>query len=221
MSFFHPLTCPVCNTPLDQEVPQHPPFECQHCGAKFTFSTLPLWVGLPLGFILSLVVVQILGLKAYAALLWLPILFVSLAFVLPLTASLLPAQMVELCPSAKSSSSYKRTLVLFLTWWLTCVLIAVAYGFFTGWLAFLLGAPRRDVADASDMFSFPLGLINPAFIISPEKGLAEAVGIVTANSYFYALGLTFVFKVVHGFLRRSRVTQLGISSVTLDDDDEL
>jgi hypothetical protein len=44
---------------------------------------------------------------------------------------------------------------------------------------------------------------------------------VTANSYFNALALTIVFKVVHGFLKRSRVTQLGISSITLDDDDEL
>jgi hypothetical protein len=100
------------------------------------------------------------------------------------------------------------------------VVFVVAYGFFTGWLVALLGG-HRDAAEITDMWSVPLGLINPAFVIRPEKSLAEVLGIVTANCYFYALGLTFVFKVVHGFLRRSRVTQLGISSTTLDDDDEL
>jgi uncharacterized protein (DUF983 family) len=214
------LTCPACQTPLDHER-QRPPFECRHCGSSFTFSTLPLWLGLPLSFVLSMVVVQILGLKAYAALLWLPILFVSLAVVLPVTASLLPARMVELGPSARSSGSYKRTLVLFLTWWLTCVFIAVTYGFSAGWLAALLRAPRQDIAVLTDMWSFPLGLINPSFIIRPERSLAEVLGIVTANCYFCALALTFVFKIVHGFIKRSRVTQLGISTTTIDDDDEL
>ncbi len=71
------------------------------------------------------------------------------------------------------------------------------------------------------MFSFPLGLINRNFIIRPDRSLAEVIGIVTANCYFYALGLTVVFKVVHGFLSRSRVTQLGISGTMLNDDDEL
>ena len=214
-------TCPVCRASLEQVDGQRPPFECRDCGAKCTFSTLPLWLGLPSGFVLSVLVVRILGLKAYAALLWLPILLVCLVLVLPLAASLVPGPMVKLDPSTKSSGSYKRTLILFLTWWLTCILIAVAYGFFMGWLATFFGAPRQDVAEIGDIFSLPLGFINPAFIIRPEKGLAEVLGIVTANCYFYALGLTFVFKVVHGFLRRSRVTQLRISSTTRDDDDDL
>jgi hypothetical protein len=213
-------TCPACQGSLEREE-EHLPFECRQCGARFGFSTLPLWLGLPLGFVLSLLVVQILGLKAYAALLWIPILFASLAVVLPLTAALLPARLVELGPTGKNSGSYKRTLILFLTWWLVCIVIAVVYGFFAGWLAALLGAPRQDVTEVTDMWSVPLGLINPAFVIRPEKGLAEVLGIVTANCYFYALALTAVFKIVHGFLRRSRVTQLGISNTTLDDDDDL
>jgi hypothetical protein len=76
-----------------------------------------------------------------------------------------------------------------------------------------------EVTEVSEMFSFPLGLVNSAFVIRPDTGLAEAVGIVTANSYFYALGLTLVFKVVHAS-NRSRVTQLGISSSALNDDDD-
>jgi hypothetical protein len=128
---------------------------------------------------------------------------------------------VESRSSSKSSSSYKRTLRLFLIFWFGLIVFAVIYGFFTGWLAFLLGAPREDVAITTDLWSIPLGLINPEFFIRPEKGLAQVLCIVAANSYFDALALTVVFKVVHGFLRRSRVTQLGISDVALDDDDEI
>ncbi|HEY3770032.1 MAG TPA: hypothetical protein VGN44_15260, partial [Candidatus Angelobacter sp.] len=101
------------------------------------------------------------------------------------------------------------------------VCACAARGDLTGWIAALLGAPREEVARSTDLWSIPLGLINPSFVIKPDKGLAEVLGIVTANSYFDALALTIVFKVVHGFLKRSRVTQLGISSITLDDDDEL
>ena len=213
-------TCPACHAPLKREDLRNLPIECPGCSARIGLSSAPLWVGLPLGFAASVMVVQFLGLKAYAALLWLPILVLCIRYVLPLTTSWVYPLKVE--PSAaKGSNSYKSTLRIFLSIWIGLILFAVAYGFFTGWLAALLGASRQDVAEIGDIFSLPLGFINPAFIIRPEKGLAEVLGIVTANSYFNALVLTVVFKVVHGFLRRSRVTQLGISSTTLDDDDDL
>ena len=181
-----------------------------------------LLLALVLGFVASLVVVQFLGLKAYAALLWLPILAFCFVKVVPLAMSLLGSPLrIEPAPSAKSSGSYKSTLRLFLTFWFALVLFAVVYGFFTGWLAALLGAPREDVVGATALWSIPLGLVNPEFFIKPEKGLAEVLCIVTANSYFDALALTFIFKVVHGFMRRSRVTQLGISTSAPEDDDEL
>lgn len=183
---------------------------------------MPFLLGLVLSFVASLVVVQYMDLKAYAALLWLPILALCFTQVVPLVVSLWGSPLrIEPGNSAKGSSSYKSTLRLFLAFWFGLVLFVSVYGFFIGWLAALLGAPREDVARTTDLWSIPLGLINPEFFIKPEKGLAEVLCIVTANSYFNALALTVVFKVVHGFLRRSRVTQLGISTTTLDDDDEL
>lgn len=174
-----------------------------------------------MSFIFSVTVVQYLGLKAYAAVLWLPILVLCLAFVLPLTASWISPLKVETERSAKSSNSYKQNLRLFITFWVGFILFAVVYGFSMGWLASLMGGTRQDVELVTGMWSMPLGLINPAFLIKPEKSLAEVLGILTASCYFYALALTFVFKVVHGFLRRNRVTQLGISGTTIDDDDDL
>jgi hypothetical protein len=206
--------------PLKREDLRNLPVDCPHCGVKIDFSPVHLLLAMVLGFVASLVVVQYLGLKAYAALLWLPILVLCVINVMPLVGLLGSPLRVE-AKAAKGASSYKSTLRLFLSFWFALVLLAVVYGFFTGWLAALLGASREDTAAATDLWSLPLGLLNPAFFIRPEKGLAEVLGIVTANSYFNALVLTAVFKVVHGFLKRSRVTQLGISGTTLDDDDEL
>jgi hypothetical protein len=214
-------TCPACNGLLSRDHLKNPPFECPHCGAHIGFSSVPLLLGLVFGFIASVVVVQVLGLKAYAALLWLPILLLCIRYLLPLATSMVYPLKVEPTASAKGSGSYKSTLRLFLSVWFALILTAVAYGFFTGWLAFLLGAPRQEVTTATALWSMPLGLVNSSFFITPDQGLAEVLGIVTANCYFNALGLTVIFKVVHGFLRRSRVTQLGLSGATLDDDDDL
>jgi len=178
-------------------------------------------LGLVFGFIASVVAVQVLGLKAYSALLWLPILVLCVRYVLPLAASLVSQLKVEPNPSAKGGNSYKNTLRVFLSAWVSLVLVAVVYGFFNGRLAFLFGSSRRDVLDVVGIWSLPLVWVNPSFVITPEKSLAEVLGILTANSYFNALALTVIFKVVHGFMRRSRVTQLGISSTVLEDDDEL
>src|SRR5689334_10762422 len=193
--------CPACSGLLRQEHVKNPPFDCPHCGGRIGFSSTPLLLGLVLGFIASVIVVQILGLKAYAALLWLPILILCIRYVLPMVAFVVYPLRVEPA-AAKGAGSYKKTLRLFLAIWFALITTAVAYGFFTGWLAFLLGAPGQEVSATTDLWSLPLCLVNSEFFIRPEKGLAEVLGIVTANSYFNALGLTVVFKVVHGFLRR-------------------
>jgi len=164
------------------------------------------------------------GIKAYAAILWLPILVLCIWYVTPIAARLAASVLTPLrvvTSNTKRSNSYKSTLYLFASFWFGLVLLAVLHGFFWGWLAFLLSQSREETATAVDLWSIPLGLVNREFSITPGKGLAEVLGIVIANSYFNALALTIVFKVVHGFIRRSRVTQLGISGTTLDDDDEL
>ncbi len=169
-------------------------------------------------FTLSFLVVQYLDLKAYAALLWLPILALCFVFSVPLMGILGSPLRIEQGPV--TGSSYKNTLRLFFTYWIGTIIIVVIFGSFIGTVPFLPGAPRREAVEATDIFSLPLGLISGKFMIRPEKSLAEVLGIITANSYFYALGFTMVYKIVHGFISRSRVTQLGISSTTMNDDDE-
>ena len=63
-------------------------------------------------------------------------------------------------------------------------------------------------------------LANSAFIVRPDKSFVAVLGIVAANSYFYTLAVTLAFKVVHGILQRSRITELGISHRSIDEDDD-
>ena len=67
-----------------------------------------LLLGLVLSFVASLVVVQLLGLKAYAALLWLPVLALCCYLVVPLVVGLLGFPLkIEPRSSAKGSSSFR------------------------------------------------------------------------------------------------------------------
>src|SRR4051812_10677599 len=108
-------TCPVCHSLLKREDLRNLPVECPGCGVTIGFSSMPLLLALVMSFVASLVVVQYLGIKAYAALLWLPILALCFTQVVPLVVSLLGSPLrIESGSSAKGSSPYKRTLRLFL-----------------------------------------------------------------------------------------------------------
>jgi hypothetical protein len=198
------------------------PWLCRQCGANISFSSLGVWIALPAGFILSILVVQILGLPARASLLWPPILVVCLWAAVRITVLfpfLFPLRAVS--SAQKGADSYKRTLRLFVVFWIGIVLTLIIYYSVLAWWMFALGAPRAEIDAQVGIFSFPLGLVNPAFVISTQRGLARVLGVLIANSYFYAIALTAVFKTVHRAISRSRVTQLGIGTTTYNDDDDL
>jgi hypothetical protein len=170
-----------------------------------------------LGFLSSLGVVEIMGLKAYHAPLWIPIFFACFLLALaPLSAPVFGRLRVN----SKATSVIGGNLRTFLIFWFACVVVVLTYGFVMGWVMYLVGGSRRDMVEMTDSWSIPFGWVNSAFIIRPEKSLAAVIGIVTANCYVWALGLTLVYKSVHYLRRRNRVTELGISTKTLDEDDE-
>jgi DNA-directed RNA polymerase subunit RPC12/RpoP len=215
------LRCPACQGLLAQADLKTLPVACPYCNARIGVSFIALWLALPVGFVASILVVQLLDLKANAALLWFPILILCLIAALRVIPVLLPPRLKVVPDSAKGSDSVKKNLALFIGIWLFLILYLVAYGFVTGLLASIMQASDHDKMVVPTLFSVPLGLVNPAFLITPDKGLADVLGIMTANSYFYALVLTFILKTVHGFLSRSRTIQLGISDKAVNDDDVL
>lgn len=217
----HHLPCPACG----QELPRHgirgPGFKCPHCEAEIRFSSLYLLLIYVLAFGASLLVSHWVGLKAYQAPLWIPI-FV-LCFVL--AAGLAPALGLPLLVTGgaaeKKPGVIQSNLVLFLTWWFVLAVFLLCYSYIVSWITYFLGGSHRDILESADMLSYPLRWINPSLAVTPDKGFVAVIAIVSANCYFYALGLTLVFKVVHGRLRTNRVTELGISGKTMDDGDDL
>ena len=132
----------------------------------------------------------------------------------------LPLPPLAIAKGPPRKAGWQRNLRLFLLIWMGLTLFILAYGFVLGWGAFLLGQSPQDLREVMDMWSVPLGWVNPAFVVRPEKSFVAVLGIVAANCYFYALGIVLTFKFVHGMLRRGRVTELGLSGHTDEDDDQ-
>src|SRR5215467_10679393 len=170
MPSVRPLSCPGCDMPVLPEHTRQIPFDCPHCGARIGFSEAPLIPALLLGFALSVWVVQLLGLKAYAALLWLPILVACIVYALPIVGARIFRLTVQ---KPRASGSYKTTLRFFLSCWFFLILFTVVYGSIIGFLPFLFGEPMQESAEATEIFSMPLRLVNPRFMIRPDKSLAE------------------------------------------------
>jgi|ERR1700693_372484 len=215
-----PLKCPRCRGEWKRDDIKGAGFQCPHCGAWIRLSRLHLLVAYAISLLASLVISQYLGLKVYAAPVWIPIFVVCFLVIARLTALLVSPLKVDARPSNRRAGVLAQNLRLFLSFWFGSIVFGLCYGFVLGWIVFLIGGSRQDIVISTWMWSVPLGLINPAFEVRPEKSFVVVIGIVSANCYFWALGLTLVFKVVHQFLRRNRVTELGLSGRTLDDDDE-
>jgi len=212
----HQLICPNCLKPL-KTLPVGTS-QCPHCAKWIRFPAWPLLIGLFASFVASLIIAQLLGLKAYAAILWIPILLVCIRFApILIPVPFLRPTVVE-GPPVKVR--WRRNLTLFLSFWAGMTFYLLAYGFIMGWGAFLTGSPDPEVRETVDMWSYPLAWVNSAFIVRPDKSFVAVLGIVAANSYFYTLAVTLAFKVVHGILQRSRITELGISHRSIDEDDD-
>lgn len=214
--------CPACHSLLIDQDPRGMPWHCRQCGASINFASYGFWVAIAAGFLLSIFVVQMLGLSAKASLLWPVILIICLIVALRVTVSLpflFPLRAVS--PAQKGTDSYKRTLRLFIFFWIGILFTIAIYYSILAWWMYALRAPRAEIDAQVGILSFPLGLVNPAFVVSTQTSLAQILSVLIANSYFYAIALIAVFKVVHGAISRSRVTQLGLGTTTLNDDDDL
>ena len=120
-------------------------------------------------------------------------------------------------------SGFLKNVVLLLSFWLGIAFTMYAYGLVMfGWAAVIVGASRQEWYEHLDFLSVPLGWVNRNFVIRPERSLLTVCGIILCNSYFYALMLLPIYKIVHAALYRGRVTQLGISqSISPNEDDEI
>jgi hypothetical protein len=212
------IRCPGCGGQITLLPSKVFRYDCPHCKGIVMLSRRHLLVSYVLGFILSLIIAKALQLSVMAAPLWIPIFVLSFIVVAQLTALVISPYAVYRY-DAPPPGVIARNLGMFLAIWLGIVFTIMTYGYVLGWLAYLNGS-HRDLIESMDMWSMPLGFVNPEFVVRPDKGLVEVIGIVSANSYFWALGLMLIFKFVHSRMRRNRVTELAISGTTVGEEDD-
>jgi hypothetical protein len=214
------MFCPACGDELHTK-PGDKPLICSRCNAHLTPSPLYIAVTLLLSVAVSLVVPYAIGVKAYAVILWIPLLVLSLALVPPAVYLLIPPKPRVAKPIDRNRKvePWRRNLTALLVGWFACTCCLLIYGFAIGWLAFLVGGTPQDIREINDMFSVPLGWVNSGFVIRPNRSLPAVVGIVFANSFFYSAALLAVLRFVQSRLHQQR-TKLGIFQQNENRDDE-
>ncbi len=193
-------------------------FACPVCGILLKVSALYRISSLLMTVATSLLLASLFGVRAYAAIAWFPLLILCFAFV-PHLAKLSFPPRLRAAQTVQRREPWKRSLKLLLVFWFGQTLFLVVYGLVLGWASYLLGGSRRDIREVCEFFSAPLIWANSSFQISPSTTLTALLGILFANSFFYAVIFTLVTRIVQSRIRRP-VTQLGISSHIVEEDDE-
>jgi hypothetical protein len=166
---------------------------------------------------MALVIDAVVGLATYDQtsagpwIIGLVLLWVLIAFALQM---LVPATYEPGYPQ-----EYRLTFVVaFISTFLSILLVEFV-GFLT--LFFVVGAKPADVQEQLDTLSVPLVWFSHQFRITPQKNFLDVCGIMLGNSFLLGIPLYVCGKVVHFFLRRNRVVQIGIDgSVDLTDDND-
>ena len=215
--------CPHCHERIRiEDVRISTPFLCPRCGTLLRVSPLYRILTLLACLATSLFLPYAIGLKAYAALAWIPLFLIALLLTNFAKFTFAPRLQTHTDRdlSARKRERWRRDLVLFISFWVGLTFYLMAYGFGVGWAAYLLGGSQRDIRETTDMWSAPLGWISPAFVVSPDRSFVAVFGIVFANSFFYAAILTATVRLVQIRLRQ-RITQIDIfGSGSQDDEDD-
>lgn len=215
--------CPECQEKINLHLVTFRPFSCPHCHEQLDVSKTYNCVTAILAFIGSLALAYIVGLKAYLALGWIVLLFLSFAFVPSIVKSIIPPRLEPARPvedRTEPTEPWKRKLTMFLAFWFGGTIFLFAYGYILGWSAVVVGGARSMGRDVAEVFSGPLAWINSSFVIQPDSNFVTVLGIVFANTFFYAAILTVLVSFVRSRMKKSEVLQMGISEkVTRDDDD--
>jgi hypothetical protein len=211
-------TCPECGGKLQLE-DRSGPLRCSSCGKRYRISTRFAVVGFLLSFFASLIISQMMGLQAYAAIFWIPI-FVACLILSRDIVPLLVKPLEPFTDSPRRRSALRENLNLYFAVWVGLTLTMVCYIYLLAWLAFLTGRSHGDAAEVADMASYPLAWIDSRFSIRENKTFPVVLAIVAGNSLFYAAGLLASFKVVRRAARRNRIIELSIGGTKVEDDDD-
>jgi hypothetical protein len=210
-TFLKPMRCPECGKPIN---PAHlKNGVCPHCSTNIRIAASYLLITDFLIFNLIFLVAA-LNYRSTVGGVWLlkicllvvPLSVLRLWFVQPWLA--------------KGSAEAQKFRLTFIGAYFTAIMLGVGYALAcAGWLHVILRARPDELTNHLHLISEPVVNINPNFLITRERSFAEVLGILLANSWFYAIIIFGCYSLAQPFLRRGRVTQIGISSNVIDDDD--
>jgi len=84
----------------------------------------------------------------------------------------------------------------------------------------LLGASQVELVEHLQILSMPLAWVSPNFLITPAKSFLDVCGVILGNSIFFGSLLYAFYQPVRWAFRRTRPTQLSISSTNPIEEDE-
>jgi len=201
------MVCPQCGRPiLPEEIRAGACFKCQQ-----HFSVAPAYFrklgAITLG---TVVLLGLLSLSRSARGSWFLWLFLF-GIVLRLTLGFLVPPWFD--------KGFKQPKVTFTTVWILWAIILCIYYLDIGGLFSGVGA-TRDFREHMESLSYPLGYLNPRFLITAQTAGIDLVGITLANSCFYAALIAACFTFVRWVFRRNRVTQIGLGQTSPEDDED-
>jgi hypothetical protein len=214
--------CPHCGEQLNlNRLDIYAVSKCPVCESVLAVSRLYRVVTWLLAIGASLLLASLFRVKAYTAVAWIPLLLTSVALVTTFAKAWFPPKigLVPMDAVGKPTEPWLRNLRLLLGFWFGQTFCLLAYGFITGWVSYLLGGTQPDIREVCDFFSLPLAWVNSRFEISPTTSFPALLGIVFANSFFYAVTYTALTRIVQSRLRKP-FTKLGISATRPDDEDD-
>jgi hypothetical protein len=114
-----------------------------------------------------------------------------------------------------------RRLAVFVATWFAFALVAFYETGLFGAAAVGLGGSERDIREMLEMFSVPLGWINPSLIVRRDTSTVTAFAIIFLNAFFWTVPVFAAWRIVRFFSARSKTTTLGLGQTdTPPDDDE-
>lgn len=214
--------CPKCRTKINLRLVRFRSLECPGCGALLDTSRAYTSIVMMLSLVVSLMLANIIHLKAYLAPLWICLLILTFSFVPGIAISVVPPKLILAKPEAgdcQPKELWRRRLNLFLGLWFGGTIFLFGYMYILGWTGVAVTGSTAVAPDVLEMFSTPLAWVNPAFLIRTNSTFLRALGIVFANTFFYAAILTALVTFVRNRMRRSSVLEMGIYG-TIPKDEE-
>jgi hypothetical protein len=204
---YKPLICPKCDERITRR--QLTKWQCPYCHTAVTLAdSYSRWIwSFTIAFVIALGIATHRTDSGGTWLFWLFLSALPINFILN----------VMLPPWLKEGTFQFRFTFVAAFFLGTIDVFVVVFVIFT--IAVLLLGTKSDVREHLALLSWPLDLISPNFLITPEKSFTDVCGVILGDGLLYGSWLFGCFRLVHWAWRKGRPTQLSLSGRNPTDED--